>query len=387
MYYSIFPTQTSYISSGSNTQTGIDMKDQNFGGSAVLELKKVYNTLTFDYQTRVLLQFDLNETGNSISQSIVDGDIPTPSFISGPSSARYFLRMYETEGNKELSEEYTLSFHPISESWNQGIGQTFDNPKTLEGVSWTGRNNYPGASQVGWTQGGVGVTSGGSYMDISSSTADYNRRTSADVNVEVTHMVRAWLDSEFTNHGIIGRFSGSSEIDETTFGHLNFFGKETNTVYSPRLEVRWDDHTSITGGNTGSLNQLTMSNVDNLLYIKGLQDKYKETEKVRFKVGARKRYIQKTFSNSVQTDVGSYVPEKSGSYSIVDISTNEAVVPFKDNNDICYSYLSCNSEGMYFEQWLNTFHPGRVYKILLKLNMDDGQEIIYDDNWEFKIVN
>ena len=43
MYYSIFPTQTTYISSGSHPDTGETMKDQNFGGSAVLELKKVFS--------------------------------------------------------------------------------------------------------------------------------------------------------------------------------------------------------------------------------------------------------------------------------------------------------------------------------------------------------
>ena len=388
MYYSIFPTKTAYISSGSHVDTGVDQKDQNFGGSEVLELKKVFKTLTFDHHTRMLLQFNLNETGNSISQSIVEGKIPNPNAV-GSSAAKYYLRLYETEGNKELSEEFKLAFYPISESWQQGIGKSFDSPKTTEGVSWTARNDYPGASAVGWTQGGTQVTAGGSFLDNddSGSVQSFDRTTSSDINVNITTMVKKWLQGGVENHGVIAKFSGSQETDTTTFGHLNFFSKETNTVYSPKLEVRWDDHTSITGDNTGSLTQLTMSGADNLLYIKGLRDKYKETEKVRFQVGARKRYIQKTFSTSVQTVGGSYVPEKSGSYSIVDISTNEAVVPFKDNEDNCYSYLSCDTNGMYFEQWLNTFHPGRTYKILLKLDMDDGQEIIYDDNWEFKIVN
>ena len=386
MYYSIFPTATTYISSGSNKDTGESQIDQNFGGSEVLELKKVFSNSLFESQTRILVKFDLNETGNSISQSIVNGDIPSPTVV-GLSAAKYYLKLYETEGNKELSEEYTLAVLPLSESWQQGIGKSFDNPKTKEGCSWKYRSAATNASSVSWTQGGAGVANGGSVVGVSGSTKSFDRTTSADLDIDVSNMVKSMLRGGMENHGMQIRFSGSQETNETTFGHLNFFSKETNTVYAPKLEVRWDDHTAITGDNTGSLTQLTMSGADNLLYIKGLRDKYKETEKVRFRVGARKRYIQKTFSTSVQTDVGSYVPEKSGSYSIVDVSTNEAVIPFKDSEDRCYSYLSCNSDGMYFDQWLNTFYPGRVYKILLKLDMDDGQEIIYDDNWEFKVVN
>ena len=45
--------------------------------------------------------------------------------------------------------------------------------------------------------------------------------------------------------------------------------------------------------------------------------------------------------------------------------------------------MSCDTDGMYFNQWLDGFYPDRVYKILLKLNYDDGQEQIFDDDFEF----
>ena len=174
------------------------------------------------------------------------------------------------------------------------------------------------------------------------------------------------------------RFSGSQETDSSTFGHLKFFSSNTHTIYSPRLEVRWDDHSPCTGSNTGSLNELTMSGLaDNFLYMRGLREEYREGERVKFRVGARKRYIQKTFSNSVQTVTGSFISEGSGSYAIKDVATDEYIVPFG------YTSMSCDSEGPYFNQWLDGFYPDRVYKILLKLNYDDGQEQIFDDNFEF----
>ena len=121
-------------------------------------------------------------------------------------------------------------------------------------------------------------------------------------------------------------------------------------------------------------------NSDNYLYMKGLKESYKEGDRVKFRVGARKRYIQKSFSESVQTVTGSYVPQGSGSYAIKDIATDEYIIPFSD-----YTKLSCDLTSNYFNQYLDGFYPDRVYKILYKLKYDDGQEQIFDDNFEFKV--
>ena len=94
----------------------------------------------------------------------------------------------------------------------------------------------------------------------------------------------------------------------------------------------------------------------------------------------REMYIQKTFSTSVQTITGSFVPEGSGSYSILDVATGETVIPFS-----AYTSMSCDATSNYFIQWMNGFQPNRVYKIMYRLKYDDGQEIIYDDDFEFNV--
>jgi hypothetical protein len=199
-------------------------------------------------------------------------------------------------------------------------------------------------------------------------------------------MVNMWLQGQEENYGMLIRFNGASETDTTTLGNFKFFSRNTHTIYSPRLEVRWDDHLPCTGSNTGSLTQLTSSGlVDNFLYMKGLRESYKVGERVKFRVGARKRYIQKTFSTSVQTTVGSFIPEGSGSYAIKDVATDEFIVPFKDKEDVSYTKLSCDSNSNYFIQYLDGFYPDRVYKILLKLKTDDGQEQVFDDDFEFVV--
>ncbi len=371
MHHFIFPTQDTWISSGSSTITGESFKDQNFGKDQILEIKKEFYNNSFNYPTRALVNFRGTEF-TEMSKSVADGTIS--------SSAKYYLRLYEAEGNMEFSDtQYKLQALPISESWQEGTGKFDDNPKNTIGCSWINRDNIQGLSATAWVTPGGSVLSG----NVSSSAQNFTNE-SPDVNMDVTNMVNMWLKGQITNNGMLIRFSGSQETNSTHFGHLKFFSRNTHTIFSPRLEVRWDDHLPCTGSNTGSLTELTMSGLaDNFLYMKGLRESYKVGERVKFRVGARKRYIQKTFSTSVQTVSSSFIPEGSGSYAIKDVTTDEFIVPFEDNQDTSYTQLSCDSNSNYFIQYLDGFYPDRVYKILLKLKLDDGQEQVFDNDFEF----
>jgi len=369
MHHFIFPSQDTWISSGSSTVTGESFRDQNFGRDQILEVKKFFYNNSFDHQTRALVNFSGDEF-TELSKSVSDGTIA--------SDAKYYLRLYEAEGNAEMTEEYTLAIQPISQSWVEGTGKFGISPKNTNGCSWENRSNPIGGNELTWSNAGVTVTT------IGSSSVQSFANQSPDVNVDVTDMVNMWLNSSIENYGMLIRFSGSQETDSETFGHLKFFSRNTHTIFSPRLEVRWDDHLPCTGSNTGSLTELTMSGLaDNFLYMRGMREKYRENEKVKFRIGARKRYIQKTFSTSVQTISGSFIPEGSGSYAIKDMATDEFVVPFEDNQGVSYTKLSCDSESPYFIQFLNGFYPDRAYKILIKIKYDDGQEQIFDNDFEF----
>jgi len=396
MHHFIFPTQDTWISSGSSTITGESFKDQNFGRDQILEVKKEFFNATFNHQTRALINFSGTEF-TEMSKSIVDGSIS--------SNAKYFLRLFEAEGNSEMTEEYTLSANPISESWVEGTGKFGDNPKNTNGCSWKNRSNPLGGTATNWNKTGsfsIGsgsfgtgnIDSDGGPTVITGSGNNANQsfsNESPDVNMDVTDIVNNWLTgstpSSFNeNYGFLLKFSGSQETSSNHFGHLKFFSRNTHTIYSPKLEIRWDDHIACSGSNTGSLTELTMSGLaDNFLYMKGLRESYKVGERVKFRVGARKRYVQKTFNTSVQTITGSFISEGSGSYAIKDVATDEFIVPFEDNQDTSYTKLSCDSDSNYFIQYLDGFYPDRVYKILLKLKYDDGQEQVFDDDFEFVV--
>ena len=366
MHHFIFPTQDTWISSGSNLITGESFRDQNFGRDQILEVKKEFYNNTFNHSTRALIQFSGTDFTN-MSQSIVDGKITSPKF---------FLRLYEVEGNSELtSGDYTLAIQPISQSWVEGTGKFDDNLKNTNGCSWENRSNPINGNKLLWAD------TGGSILSVSQSIQTFSNET-PDVNVEVTDMVNMWLEEQEENYGMLVRFSGSQETDKleglTTFGKLKFFSRNTHTIYQPKLEVRWDD-SSFDAGVTGSLTELSVTGlVNNHLYVKGLKESYKENERVKFRVGARKKHIQKTFTESVHISSGSFIPEGSGSYAIKDVATNEFIIPFSE-----YTTLSYDSNSNYFYQWLDGFYPDRVYKILLKLKTNDSQEQIFDNDFEF----
>jgi len=363
MHYFIFPQKDSYITT--------EFQKKNFGSDEIVELRNIFSgsfSTSAEAASRILMQFDYSD----VSSSIVTGDIISPKF---------YLRLYEVEGQIELDKTYSLSSFPLSQSWEEGVGKLNDNPKTKKGVTWIDYDSGSAWSLVSNTNadsgslgtgGGVWIT--GSGYEASQSFANQ----SGDVELDVTDIVNNHLggSNKINNYGFIIKFSGSYETDGTS-QDLKFFSRNTHTIYTPKLEVRWDDSSF----SVGSLTALTMSGeLDNHIFIKGLQPKYRESEKVRFRIGCRKKYVQKTFTESALTS-SFYIPSGSGLYSIVDVTTDTPKVPFS-----AYTSMSCDSNSMYFDQWLNTFEPGRYYKVLFKLKYDDGQEVIIDNDEEFKVI-
>ena len=373
MYHFIYPDKDTYVYE-------LRLNDEyNFGADDKLILKKDFDGKEgLNGVSRLLLHFNLTET----SKSIVSGDISNP---------RYYLKLYEKK-SLELSPTYTLKAFPLSSSWVEGTGYTEQNPNSRDGASWVRRDenfdntkwslvNNTNANSGSRSVAGGGVWITGSGYEASQSFS----YESPDANIEVTDIVNKWLggSSKIDNNGFVVKFSELHENSISKSGDITYFSREANSVYSPQIEVRWDDHVSCTGDNTGSLTQLTIDGTeDNYLYMINLKDIYNENENPRFRIGARTRYQTKSpsFTKS-STTLPLFVPEKSGSYSIVDTSTGKIIVPFGDN-----SFFSCDSTSNYFKQRLDGFITGRQYKIKLRLKTDDNKEIIFDNDFTFKVV-
>ncbi len=359
MHRYFFAVKDAFINSGSDEFTGDDFKDKNTGQDEILEIKKVFFNQEFHYQTRALIQFDTDEVESYISSSVL------------PKDYEVYLKLYETKGTSGLSETYDVAAYPLSQEWDEGIGKEADRPKTTEGCSWKFRKNRAGV-ELEWT------TQGGTYASTDEVTQSFSLEK-PDIDMDVTSIAKKWFSGDNDNYGFLIRLSGSRETSSGSFEDLKFFSRQTNTIYSPKLEVRWDDHAPSTGSNTGSLTPLDLSGqVENYLYQLHTREAYKETETIKFRFGARKRYIDKSFTTSIQTVSGSYFAEGSASYSIIDMATNEEVIPFG-----AYTTMSCDSVSPYFTQDLNGFEPNRAYKILIKVKHNDDQTLIYDDGFEF----
>ena len=204
---------TGSIASGSyiclyGTASGVDARQ---------ERSRQY--MTQSYADHALLQFDIT----AISASIASGDIVNPSF-------RLKVKICN---ELELPEEYTIYVAPISESWVGGNGYMSDGGSD-QGASWAYRNFYGGTP---W------ASLGGSW--IPTYCTQSFKYKSADLDVDVTPIVNQWL-SGIPNNGFI--ILSSDEFQPTGSGFLlKYFSRDTNTIYTPVLDVGWDDSEFVTG--------------------------------------------------------------------------------------------------------------------------------------------
>ena len=210
------------------------------------------------------------------------------------------------------------------------------------------------------------------------------------------------LVSIIVTGSIIPEGSGSWNLGSADkSGDINFFSADANSIYSPKIEVRWDEHNNDYTGTfedyeeefndgTGTfeypdvpINPVTIDGTDdNYMFMIGLRKTYKETEKPRFRVAGRERYKSKTVSTTKTTQNNKLIPHGSGSYSIIDVGTGETLIPFGD-----YSKLSTDTKSNYFKLNLSSFINNRLYRVLLRLRLNDGRYRIFDDNFDFKVIS
>jgi hypothetical protein len=69
-------------------------------------------------------------------------------------------------------------------------------------------------------------------------------------------------------------------------------------------------------------------------------------------------------------------------WSIKDLNTEEIIIDY----DTTYTKISCDSNGSYFDIYMNGLEPERYYKILFKVVLSNGENIILDDNYYFKVI-
>ena len=365
---------------------------QNTGIDQILEITKIVSGSRLNgaiqantYNTRVLIDFGAEITKLATAQS--NGEIPAWN-NSNSTSASAYLRLHAAEAT-DLLHTYSIKAFPVSESWQNGNGSFGDEPINKVGASWYYRSGDGGGSDyIAWltgsahSNGQMGTTEkdngGGTWITGSQFEASQSfQNESPDLRINVTDIVKLWTDGGITNNGFIIKRPYTDEISGENLGSLKFFGRETHTIYVPKLEVCWDDKTS-----TGTKSEISSDTY--IPYIKNIKSEYRTTEIAKFRIGVRPEFPTRSYSTASFYLTGERLPVSS-SYSILDSVTNETVIPFTNVFSDSKTKISDDSNGSFFKLRMDSFMPERYYKIMLKCERADDVQTF--DDFYFKVVN
>ena len=296
-----------------------------------------------------------------------------------------------------------IEVYPISGSWNNGSGQYLDKPVNHTGVSWvysdySGSNkwstggfnplitaSFSGSNNAG---GGVWYTGSGGYEGIGplEFTQSFNLRSDKDLDVNITDALRVWYSSskglnagkiEIENQGFIVKWENNKEFvtESAITPQLSYYSIDTNTIYPPQLEIKWDDSVY----NTGSLK--VISTPDLFVALDNNQGIFYSESINNFRLSVRPEFPIRSFQTASVYTTNYALPSQS-LYAIKDLDTNEYVVDF----DKEFTNISCDSTGSFFTVYMNGLEPERYYSILIQTEIA-GQTIVMDENYYFKVVN
>jgi hypothetical protein len=189
-------------------------------------------------------------------------------------------------------------------------------------------------------------------------------------------MFSAWSGSIIPNYGIILKHSSSVEFTSASKFETKYFSANTHTIYPPCLEIRWDDSSYLTGSYTVNSDSFVVSLGNN-------KNEYQQDSVQTFTLNARPKFPPRNFNvGSFNYNPTNYVLPSTSYWSIVDYDTKEIIVDYDTN----YTKISCNGSNNYFKVYMNGLQPERYYKLLFKTVLSNGETVIFDENYIFKVI-
>ena len=366
--YKLFPDKDTYIFT--------EVPQANAGYDEMIELAS-YPVLGVGQTARILIHFKDTEIADVINNKIGNTNF----------SASINLKLasaYETPAS------HSVHAYPIFQYWDGGVGKYGDEPYDRSGCSW----RYAGAlSTNSWTlpHNSVSMSSGvtGSYNatypgggNYYTGSGGYKLHTSQsfetnddlDINVDVTNGVLLHYTNSIANNGFLLKFDDDLEFSLTSSIRHKYYSADTNTIFPPTLDIKWDDSSY----STGSLTVLTSSNA--VINLHNNRSEYPDIARQRFRLFARPKFPTRTFTTSSIYRTNYALPSQSY-WGLKDEFTEEMVIPF----DTQYTKVSCDSTGPYFDVWMSGLQPERYYRVLVKTELDGATTIINNDA-TFKVI-
>jgi hypothetical protein len=358
--YKILPEKdTTIYSAYPTTNTGLDQ---------IIEIQNTISSFSSSASvSRILLTFP-----TSVIQDVINNDVGNPSLFKA------YLKLFVANATS-LPDQYTLNVFPVSSSWEVGTGRFLYNPPVTSDCTWIQRSNY-----VNWATSSYVVNTTGSYLTSSPGGATWFTlyensqsfviNSTKDTNVDVTDIVGNFYNTNLKNNGFLIKMENSYEFNNSSSFSLKFFSKDTHTIYPPQLEIKWDDSIYITGSLT------TLQNENTIVTLGNNVGEYNVDTVYQFRVDARKTYPPRQFVTVSVYTLNNALPITSY-WAIQDLDTGEYVVDF----DTTYTKVSCDSSGNYFDLYMSGLQSSRYYKILIKSVFNNGSEVVFDNDYIFKI--
>jgi hypothetical protein len=356
----------------------------NTGLDEILQIGKSIGTDGSTLQkSRALVKFNKDEITDVVSKYGVNVN-----------SCKFILQLY-TSYAKNLPVQYSIDARMSAQQWSNGTGYLTSNPIISNGVQWatpyaswsldsqSGSLWISSSQQIELGSSGIlvsGSGKGGSWLYSTGSTsfsssAAFSYQTT-DLTLDVSNLMLKWISGSnsqsIDNNGFLLKFSDADDLDSTVTGYINFFSRETHTIYVPRLTMYWDQ--------SAYSSSLSSVDLESYTVFTKMKPEYKDTEIARIRIYSRNKYPQKSPTNLFPTQTVNKLPITTY-YSVMDAATDEVIIPYDD----IYTKVSCDNTSNFIYIDMNSFMPERYYRLQFKI-VDGFTEQYIDDDIYFKVV-
>ena len=247
---------------------------------------------------------------------------------------------------------------------------------------------YPPQLEVRWVDFNY-ATSSGDFKQGRTLTGSYPTNLSSSISCSFTQSLPAPTANTGTGAGatFIATFNSSSMV--------NVFVKELGLGYKGGDQLTWNAAAlnglpAISGATTDAVVTLSTFDIQQLDVIDtpdiycALDNNagvfYSESIN-QFRLNVRPEFPARTFKTG-SLDTKQHALTTASYYAIKDLDTNEFVVEF----DKTYTQISCDATSSYFTVYMNGLEPERYYSILVQTEVD-GNTVVLDENYYFKVIN